>query len=102
MRNTISSFFKLFLIIAGMICISSKTTYGQSYWQTNGNSVSNGSFLGTTNNQPLPFYVNNHQAMVILSNGNVGIGTLSPNYPLQIVGDVLDSGTIYANYIESA
>jgi len=38
--------------------------------------------------------------MTILTNGHVGIGTIDPHYALQVVGNVVDSGTFYANNIE--
>ncbi len=87
------------LLLFGII-LSSQTSFGQ--WSTSGNSISAGNFLGTTNSQPLVFKTNNSQVMTILANGNVGIGTTDPHYPLQVVGNVVDSGSLFANYIESA
>src|SRR5690606_21369631 len=45
-------------------------------WSTLGNAGTNASnnFIGTTDNQPLAFRVNNSERMGILTNGNVGIG----------------------------
>lgn len=90
---------KLLLLLSGIIVAN----FGQAQnWTTSGNSVSGGSFLGTTNNEPLPFYTDNHQAMVILANGHVGIGTSDPHYTLQVVGDVVDSGNFFATNIETS
>ncbi len=100
MKITNISALRLQLLTCGVIILSSQISFGQ--WSTSGNSISSGNFLGTTNSQSLVFKTNNSQAMVILSNGHVGIGTVDPHYPLQVVGNVVDSGTFYANYIESA
>lgn len=91
---------KSVLLLFGIIMLSSQISYGQ--WSTSGNSISAANFLGSTNSEPLVFKTNNTQAMVILANGNVGIGTVDPHYTLQIGGNVVDSGTLFANYIESA
>ena len=48
------------------------------FWRLDGNKVSDFSFLGTTNDKPLIIKANNVEAMRILSNGNVGIGTTTP------------------------
>ncbi len=97
--KNIAQVLKSTLLLFGII-LSSQTSFGQ--WSTSGNSISAGNFLGTTNSQPLVFKTNNSQVMTILANGNVGIGTIDPHYPLQVVGNVVDSGSLFANYIESA
>jgi len=89
---------KSVLLIFLAISFSPQISFGQ--WSTSGNSISSGNFLGTTNNQSLIFKINNSQAMVILANGNVGIGTVDPHYTLQVVGNIVDSGTFFANNIE--
>ena len=91
---------KTALLILGIVILSSQIGFGQ--WSTSGNSISSGNFLGTTNSQALVFKTNNTQAMVILANGHVGIGTVDPHYALQVVGNVVDSGTLFANHIECA
>ena len=51
------------------------------FWQTNGNAVGTGAFLGTTNNQPLEFKVNGQRALRLEPNGTSpnGIGGYSGN-----------------------
>jgi len=41
---------------------------------------------------------NNTQALVILQNGNVGIGTTSPSYKLDVTGEIYSSGTSGVSY----
>ncbi|MGQ9819415.1 MAG: hypothetical protein ACUVQ1_05770, partial [Candidatus Kapaibacteriales bacterium] len=42
-----------------------------SVWLTNGNNASSGDLLGTTNNQPLKFIVNNSQVFGLNTNGSI-------------------------------
>ena len=51
-------------------------------------------FLGSTSNHPLYFGVNDSTKMVILSSGNVGIGTTSPSEKLEVVGNILTNGSV--------
>jgi hypothetical protein len=55
-------------------------------WKLVGNSGTNPAinFLGTTDNQDLVFRTNNTEKVRVLSNGNVGIGTASPNALLHV------------------
>lgn len=49
-------------------------------WSTWGNTGTNpaNNYLGTTDNQPLIIKTNNTEKVVVLANGNVGIGNISP------------------------
>ncbi|MEO7264331.1 MAG: hypothetical protein ABIW38_05430 [Ferruginibacter sp.] len=50
-----------------------------------GGSTINGGWLGTKSNHPLMFYTNgNTTVMTLLQNGNVGIGTTTPNNSAQL------------------
>jgi hypothetical protein len=48
--------------------------------------------LGTNDNTPLSFEINNVGRMYIDTAGNVGIGTASPGVPLEVAGSILSSG----------
>ena len=52
-------------------------------WQ---NNASFGSNFGTETNHDLRFYTNNTDRVFISNNGNVGIGTITPNSKLAVVG----------------
>jgi hypothetical protein len=57
-------------------------------------------WLGTGVSEPLVFTTNNTERVRITSDGNVGIGTTSPNKPLQIFGPVGgDAGVSFTNAI---
>jgi hypothetical protein len=46
-------------------------------------------WLGTKTNHPLGFFTNNGAAqMIILQNGNIGIGTTNPTYKLSVNGQI--------------
>ena len=57
-----------------------------SDWSRVGNAGTNPvlNFIGTTDNQPLAFRVNNSERMGILTNGNVGIGGYFNNVKLNV------------------
>jgi hypothetical protein len=49
------------------------------FWRLDGNNnVTDNSFIGSTIDKPVVFKANNQEAMRILPNGNVGIGTVDP------------------------
>jgi len=52
-----------------------------------GGSGTTGGWLGTISNDSLYFFVNNGQpTMTVSKTGNIGIGTISPNYKLEVRG----------------
>lgn len=53
-------------------------------WFINGNQCQNNHFLGTTNNQDLPFRTNNLERLTIKDDGKVGIGTNTPEARFQV------------------
>ncbi|MCO4754380.1 MAG: tail fiber domain-containing protein [Bacteriovoracaceae bacterium] len=54
----------------------------------NGNSYGVLATLGTNDSQPLGLETNNLERMRIAANGNIGIGTTSPNSKLEVAGDI--------------
>ncbi len=56
-------------------------------WSLNGNSISNGQFIGTLNNQDFIIKTSGTERMRITPQGNIGIGTIQPNYKMEIVED---------------
>ncbi|MCA1800255.1 MAG: hypothetical protein LC650_03085, partial [Actinobacteria bacterium] len=58
------------------------------YFVQGGNAYGALATLGTTDNQDLRFITNNNEAVRILANGNVGIGTDNPQTLLDVDGDV--------------
>ena len=62
----------------------------QNNWSLSGNTGTNPatSFMGTTDAKDVVFKTNNTERMRILSGGNIGIGTPTPNFPFHLVGDM--------------
>src|SRR4051812_45122813 len=70
------------IVLLGTAGLSVKA---QSSWLTTGNAnVTASNFLGTTNANPIAFRTNNIERMRLTKNGQLGIGTTAPSYPLQI------------------
>jgi hypothetical protein len=67
---------------------------GTAGWGLTGNSGTNPAtqFIGTTDAQPLAFKTNNTERIRILSGGNVGIGTSTPDAKLDVAGSFALSG----------
>jgi hypothetical protein len=59
------------------------------YWNIHGNTGTNptANFIGTSDAQPLVFKTNNVERMRIF-NGNLGIGTIAPTAPLEVIGNI--------------
>ncbi|MGV3631071.1 MAG: tail fiber domain-containing protein [Bacteroidota bacterium] len=67
----------LTLLVIGSL----NTGFGQADWNTAGNAISSGDYLGTTNTQALVFKTNNSQRMTLLGNGsNTGWMALGLNF----------------------
>jgi hypothetical protein len=70
-----------------------------SGWALGGNAGTNPSsnFIGTTDGQRLVFKTNNIEQGTILANGNVGIGTSSPAYKLDVNGSLRSAFDMIVN-----
>ncbi|MCC6689936.1 MAG: hypothetical protein IT235_00240 [Bacteroidia bacterium] len=97
-RSLISKNHIMFLLVALLL---GSTVFAQQ-WSTSGNVLSNGDFLGSTNNFPLIFKTNGGARLYITETGYVGIGTSTPAQMLDVSGNVNVNGTISANCISSA
>lgn len=78
------------LIISNRLC-------AQNSWNTNGNTGSFSSFIGTTNNFPFLFRTNNIERIRIQPNGFVGIGVSNPLQRLDVFGNVRIRGNVYVD-----
>ena len=55
-----------------------------SSWATTGNTAASGAYLGTKNRRPLVFKTYKRERMRIATNGNIGIGTTTPDARLEV------------------
>lgn len=64
----------------------------QNSWLLNGNgSTTAANFLGTTDNNKLSIRTNNLERMVLLADGNVGVGVSNPELKFQIHSTIKDN-----------
>lgn len=79
-------------LITGIIFLMTLTLHAQQNWDTDGNSVSSGDFLGTTNSKPLIFKTNGNEVARFTTAGLLGIGTSSPLFKVHLLNG-LDNGS---------
>lgn len=85
-------------IAAGALMLTALFSYSQTSWQITGNSnTTNANFVGTTVKQPLTFRTNNIERMRIGANGNVGIGTKTPENTLHVFKGSAGTVTGFSN-----
>ncbi len=53
-------------------------------WNEGGNNATGAKAVGALSNNSLPLYTNNTEKMRLTAAGNIGIGTPTPAYPLQV------------------
>ena len=68
------------------------TTAGYGYYETYNGA---GTVLGTSNSTPILFRPNRAEKMRLTSSGNLGIGTTSPAYALDVIGAIKRSQNLY-------
>jgi hypothetical protein len=82
--------------IANGAITSDKLANSALSWLLKGNSGTSAShFLGTTDNQPLVFRTNNAERMRLLTNGNLGLGTATPGFPLNFPNSLGDKISLF-------
>lgn len=70
--------------ISGVAWTNLSTLLNTNTWNLNGNLQSSEKWLGTSNAYDLPFRTNNIEQMRLLTNGNLGIGTSTPDHKLTL------------------
>ena len=66
-------------------------------------ALSDKMYFGTIANKPVVFTTNDAERLRITSDGNVGIGTTSPSYKLDVTGDIrVNTGALGVNVAPSA
>ena len=88
--NIFKSLITVTVFISASQCLRAQT------WDLSGNGNTDpvNHFIGTTNNVHLPFRTNNIVRMIIDESGYVGIGTITPQFRLDVNGTVNFSGDL--------
>jgi hypothetical protein len=79
------------------IAVIALSNQSNAQWLTTGNALGSTGFLGSTSNQDVSIITNNTSRMYLTKTGNVGIGTNTPAFLL----DVFSAGNASANFKSS-
>jgi len=69
-------------LVTGDLTVADETNTVRTFLKP----INDSGAVGTSSNHPLGFYTNNSQVATILTNGNFGIGTTTPNNLFQVAG----------------
>ncbi len=99
-RGGVTYIITVLCVIAFVFVFNQDNLYAQGQggppiWRLDGNLISEGDFLGTTNDMPLVFKINATEAMRLLPDGNVGIGITNPQARLDVNGNAIFRGGVY-------
>jgi hypothetical protein len=92
---------KSFVVILFQITIAA-VCQAQIDWKIDGNTVNGDAKIGTNNSYDIIFETSNLERMRLLSNGNLGLGTLNPQARLHVNGNILLTGSLLLQGFEDS
>jgi len=87
-------------VLGATTTIETTTTLTSAFSITNSGSETAFTATQTGNQNVAEFYDDSNIALAVVDGGNVGVGTLTPDEALTVVGNISASGTVYSTSLE--